>query len=376
MQRMNFETLLVHGGGAIDEATGAVTPPIHLSTTFARDDAGQPLAGYSYIRDNNPTGERCEKLLAAMEGGADALVFASGLAATATFFQTLPPQTHVVLPVDCYFGVLVMAHDFFTRWGIEVTTVDMRDLDAVRAAIRPSTRWIWAESPSNPMMGTVDLAALHAIARDAGAELAVDNTFASPALQRPISLGATVVMHSTTKYIGGHSDVQGGALVFSDAALAEQVANVRKHIGGVASPFNSWLIMRGARSLAARMRVHCENAMKIAVALESNPAVEVVHYPGLPSDPGHEIAKRQMVGGFGGMLSFRIHGNGKDALAVNARTKLFTRATSLGGVESLIEHRRTSEGEHSKTPENLIRVSVGLEHPDDLIADLEQALAR
>jgi cystathionine gamma-synthase len=372
---MNFETLLIHGGSEIDESTGAVTPPIHLSTTFARDDVGKPLAGYSYIRDANPTGERCEKLLAAMEGGVEALTFASGLAATAAFFQALPERTHVILPEDCYFGVLVMVRDFFSRWGLEWSAVDMRDLDAVRSAVRPNTKWIWAESPSNPLIGIADLPALREIAESAGAELAVDNTFATPALQRPIAIGASVVMHSTTKYIGGHSDVQGGALIFTDGELAQKVAGVRAHTGGVASPFNSWLIMRGARSLAARMRVHCDNAMKLATALSSNPAVEVVHYPGLSSDPGHEIAKRQMLGGFGGMLSFRIHGTGSDALAVNARTRIFTRATSLGGVESLIEHRRTSEGEHSKTPENLIRVSVGLEHPDDLIADLEQALA-
>jgi len=373
---MNFETLAVHGGGQHDEETGAIAPPLHLSTTFARGADGAPLHGFGYIRDSNPTGDRCEKLLALMEGGERALTFASGLAAGAAFFQALPAGTHVVLQEDCYFGFLEMAKDFFPRWGLRYTAVDMKDLEVVQKAITPDTKVIWAETPSNPLMSIVDLEAIVGIGASAGALVAVDNTFASPALQRPLSLGAGVVMHSTTKYIGGHSDVQGGALIFSEESdLFTETAHVRKIIGGVASPFNSWLVMRGARSLSARMRMHCSNAMSIATALAAHPRVTAVHYPGLESSEGHEIAKRQMAGGFGGMLSFRIEGTGADALAVVSKTKLFTSATSLGGVESLIEHRRTSEGPKSVTPANLIRLSVGLEHPDDLIADLGQALA-
>lgn len=372
---MKFETLAIHGGGEIDEATGAVAPPLHLSTTFARAEDGTPLRAYSYIRDANPTGERCEKLLAMMEGGEKALVFSSGLAACAAFFQSLPAGSGVLLPQDCYYGVLEMARDFFSRWGLTHQLVDMRDLEAVRASVKGPTRVIWTETPSNPQMNIVDLEQMALIAAERDVRLVVDNTFASPALQRPLSLGADVVMHSTTKYIGGHSDVGGGALIFKEAG--EQfaaTAHVREIVGGVASPFNSWLVMRGARSLAARMRIHSENALAIARSILSHTRVEVVHYPGLPSDPGHEIARRQMIGGFGGMLSFRIAGSAADALRIVSRTRVFTPATSLGGVESLIEHRKTSEGPTSKTPENLIRLSVGLEHPDDLIADLHQAL--
>ena len=372
---MNFETLAVHGGGEHDETTGAIAPPLHLSTTFARGADGAPLHGFGYIRESNPTGDRCEKLLALMEQGECALTFASGLAAGAAFFQALPAGTHVVLQEDCYFGFLEMARDYFPRWGLRHTVVDFKNPALVRAAITPETKVIWAETPSNPLMSIVDLEAIIAIGAAAGAIVAVDNTFASPALQRPLTLGAGVVMHSTTKYIGGHSDVQGGALIFREASdLFTETAHVRKIIGGVASPFNSWLVMRGARSLSARMRMHCSNAMSIANALTGHSRVTAVHYPGLESSEGHQIAKRQMTGGFGGMLSFRIDGTGAEALGVVSRTKLFTRATSLGGVESLIEHRRTSEGAKSVTPENLIRLSVGLEHEDDLIADLNQAL--
>jgi cystathionine gamma-synthase len=372
---MHFETKAIHAGAEIDAPTGAVAPPIHLSTTFERRaDDGQPSHGYSYIRDHNPTQTRLEEALAAIDSGAAALAFASGMAAASCLLQALPAGAHVVLPDDGYYAVRTLASDFFSRWGIAHTFVDMADLDAVRRAIGPETRAVWAESPSNPLMTIADLAALARVAHDAGAMLIVDGTFATPALQRPIELGADAVLHSTTKYLGGHSDVHGGGAAFARRdAYFQAVEHARTITGGVAAPFNSWLVLRGIRSLAARMRVHCENAMAVARFLESHPHVEAVHYPGLPSHPGHDIAARQM-SAFGGMMSFRVRGGSDDALAVAAKTKVFIRATSLGGIESLIEHRASSEGPGSRTPPNLLRMSIGLEHAEDLIEDLRQAL--
>jgi cystathionine gamma-synthase len=372
---MRFETKAVHSGAGADSETGAISAPIHLSTTFERRaEDGQPTHGFSYIRDGNPTQERLEEALAAIDSASHALAFASGMAATTCLLQSLPPDAHVILPDDGYYGVRALADEYLNRWRVSFDFVSMGDLDSVKAMLRPSTRAIWCESPSNPLMKIVDVAALANIAHESNAILVADATFATPALQRPIEQGADVVLHSTTKYLGGHSDVQGGSLAFAKRdALFESVAHCRKITGGVASPFNSWLILRGIRSLPARMRVHCENAMALARALAAHPNVEAVHYPGLESHPGHAIAARQM-SAFGGMLSFNVRGGREEALAVTAKTKVFTRATSLGGTESLIEHRASSEGEGSRTAENLLRVSVGLEHADDLVEDLIGAL--
>lgn len=371
---MKFETRAVHAGAGADPATGALAPPIHLSTTFEHGPAAETPHGYMYIREGNPTQTRLEQALAALDGGKSALVFGSGMGAAAAYLQAQPSGTHVVYPDDVYYGVRAIAHEFLPRWGMESTAVDMTDLAKIRAALRPNTRVIWTETPSNPLMKVVDLAAIAVIAREAGALMAVDGTFATPALQRPLELGADAVLHSTTKYLGGHSDVQGGALVLKeDGELAGKIGHIRKILGAVASPFNSWLVLRGLRSLSCRVEKHSANALAVASFLEKHPAVEAVHYPGLASHPGHAIAKKQM-SAFGGMLSVRVRGGRDAALKATSRLKLFVNATSLGGTESLIEHRASSEGPSSPTPQNLLRVSVGLEHPDDLIEDLAQAL--
>jgi cystathionine gamma-synthase len=372
---MRFETRAVHAGHAIDP-TGAVAPPIHLSTTFARDEQGVPLGGHTYIRDSNPTQSLLEEALASLEGGEAALVFASGMAAAVSVLQSLQPGDHVVLPDDAYYGVRIAGEEFFARWGITVGFAAMDDLSALRAALTPATKLIWLETPSNPLMKVTDLPGAIALAREVGALTVVDSTFATPALQRPLELGADVVLHSATKYFGGHGDVQGGALIFRRRdALFTAVQHIRHILGAVASPFNSWLVLRGLRTLACRMAVHSTNALAVAQVLSKHPKVSAVHYPGLVSDPGHARASAQM-SAFGGMLSFRVRGGGEAARRVVGNARLFTRATSLGGVESLIEHRASSEGPTSKTPQDLIRLSVGLEHPDDLSADLTQALER
>ena len=371
---MHFETKAIHAGMSVDEETGALAPPIHLSTTYERNDQGDASRGFSYVRDGNPTQSRLEEALAAIDGAEAALVFASGMAAGAALLQSLPKGAHVVMPDDCYYGYRELSEDTFARWGITANVVAMQDLDAVRRAMRAETKVIWAESPSNPLLKVVDLHALGEIAHANGAHLVVDGTFATPALQQPIALGADVVLHSTTKYLGGHTDVQGGSLAFKKKDdWYDEALHVRKLVGGVGSPFNSWLVLRGIRTLAVRMRAHSDNAIAIARFLAGHERVEAVFYPGLESHPGHAIAKSQM-SAFGGMLSFLVRGGRANALAVAAKTKLFTRATSLGSVESLIEHRNSSEGPRSRTAENLLRVSVGLEHSEDLIADLAQAL--
>ncbi|MFL6262442.1 MAG: trans-sulfuration enzyme family protein [Thermoanaerobaculia bacterium] len=372
---MRFETLAVHAGHRLDPSTGAVAPPIHLSTTFARDERSEPLSGHTYIRETNPNQEQLEEALFPLEGGEAALAFASGMAAGIALLQSLPPGSHVLLPGDVYYGFRIAGEEFLPNWGIRADLVDMTDLAALAAAIRPETRLVWLETPSNPLLQVVDLGVAVALARQAGALTVVDNTFATPVLQRPLGLGADAVLHSTTKYFGGHSDVQGGALIFARAdELWEKVGHQRHILGAVASPFNDWLVLRGLRTLACRMAAQTATALTVARALESLPGVSAVHYPGLPSHPGHEIARRQMSGGFGAMLSFRAAGGREAALRAVGRARLFIRATSLGGVESLIEHRATSEGPGSRTPQELVRLSIGLEHPDDLIADLEQAL--
>ncbi len=371
---MKFATQAVHAGHRIDPASGSVAPPIYLSTTFGRDAEGTPIGGHTYIRESNPNQEQLETALAALEGGEAALVFASGMAAGIALLQALPPGSHVLFPDDVYYGFRVAADDFLPNWGIAADFVAMGDLAALAAAVRPATRLIWLETPSNPLLGVVDVAGAVAIAGQAGALTVVDNTFATPALQRPFELGADVVLHSTTKYFGGHSDVQGGALVFARRDdLWQRVDHLRHLLGAVASPFNSWLVLRGLRTLACRMAAQTAGALTVARALAAFPSVAAVHYPGLPTHPGHEVAARQM-SAFGAMISFRAAGGREAALRAVSRARLFTRATSLGGVESLIEHRATSEGPASRTPQELIRLSIGLEHPDDLIADLAQAL--
>ena len=372
--KLRLETIAVRAGAEIDSATGALSPPLHLSTTFEHGPAAEAIHGFIYAREKNPTQSRLEAALRELEGGTCALVFSSGMAAAAALLQTLAPGSHVLFSDDIYIDMRNLIRNFLPLWQIESTTADLRDLRALRASIRPNTKLVWIETPSNPLMRILDISAIAEIARSAGAQLLVDNTFASPILQRPLALGADVVLHSTTKYCGGHSDVLGGCLVVKSRELFDKLFHVREILGAVASPFNSWLILRGLRSLPCRMDRHSANAAAVAAALSACPGVEAVYYPGLPSHPGHEIARRQMKS-FGGMLSFLVRGGRADALRVASRVRLFVNATSLGGVESLIEHRASSEGKASNAPDNLLRLSIGLEHPDDLIEDLLQALS-
>ena len=372
---MKPETLAIHAGGEPDAQTGAIAPPLHFTTTFKHGPAGERIAGYEYIRDTSPTQDRFESALAAVEGGAAALSFASGMAAASALLQSLPVGSHVLIGEDLYHGVRTMVRDFLTEQVIASTAVDMGDLAAVRAALKPNTRCVWVETPSNPLLQVTDIAAMAALLRrEHVAFLAVDSTFASPALSNPLALGADVVMHSTTKYLGGHSDVMGGALVFREAgALHEKVQHRRHVLGAVLSPFNAWLTLRGLRTLSCRMERHCRNARAVAEFLARQPAVRQVNYPGLPAHPGHAIAKAQMRD-FGGMMSIHMRGGRDAALALAGRLKLITNATSLGGVESLVEHRASVEGAEPVSPPDLLRLSIGLEHHEDLIEDLEQAL--
>ena len=369
------ETLSVHIGNEADPATGAVAPPIHLATTFRHGPAGERIVGYEYQREGNPTNDRLREALAALEGGEDAVTFASGMAAISTLLECLPNGARILIPDDCYTGLRMFCAEYLPERGIEAVTVDMSDLEAVRAACNLHTALVWIETPSNPRMKVSDIAALVEIAHAAGALTVVDNTFATPLLQRPLMLGADIVMHSTTKYFGGHSDVLGGALVFAKRdVLFAKVAH-RLHItGATLAPFSGWLILRGCRSLGARMAMHCANARAIADFLTAQPAIERVNYPGLASHPGHAVAVRQMRD-FGGMMSIELGGGREAALSLASKVKIFTNATSLGGCESLIEHRASVEGPNPRSPQNLLRMSVGLEHIDDLIEDLRQALA-
>jgi cystathionine gamma-synthase len=367
-------TLAVHAGAEPDAETGAVAPPIHLATTFRHGPAGERIAGYEYQREGNPTQDRLEAALAALEGGEAALAFASGMAAISGLLETLSAGSRILVPDDCYSGLRFLAGEFLPQRGVEAIAVDMADLGAVEAACARPVAVLWVETPSNPLMKISDIAALARIAHRHGALLACDNTFATPVLQRPLALGADVVMHSTTKYFGGHSDVLGGALVFATRDAAFERAAHRRHItGAVLSPFNAWLTLRGCRSLPARMALHCANARRLAAFLATHPAVERVNYPGLDSHPGHEIAVRQMADS-GAMLSIQLRGGREATLAAAGRLRLFTNATSLGGCESLVEHRASVEGPNPVSPQNLLRISVGLEHVDDLIADWDQAL--
>lgn len=371
---MKPETLAVHAGTHVDAATGAVTPPIHLSTTFERAPDGTFPGGHTYARDGNPNRAALEECLTLLEGGVACVTFASGSAASAAVFQVLAPGDHVVAPYDAYYGTNKILRDHFQRWGLTHTLVDTTKVQAVTDAMTPATALIWLETPSNPLIRVSDIRAICAVAHAGGARVVCDNTWATPMLQRPLDLGADIVMHATTKYLGGHSDVVGGALVSRERDdFSERLRAVQKDIGAIPAPFDCWLTMRGIRTLPYRMRAHCENAMAVASFLASHNAVAAVHYPGLIDDPGHAVAKRQMIG-FGGMLSFEVKGGREEALRVTGGVKLFTRATSLGGPESLIEHRASVEGPHTRAPESLLRCSIGLEHPGDLIADLGLAL--
>lgn len=373
---MRLETLCVHAGHAPDPATGAVAPPIHLSTTFERDPDGEYRRGFKYARDLNPNRQALETALAAIEGGAASLAFASGQAATNAVFQALRPGDHVLLPASVYYGTPRLAREVFGPWGLDVSIVDMRDVEAVRASLRPATRLVWLETPSNPLLSITDIARVASVAHEAGAHVVVDNTWATPVGQRPLELGADLVMHATTKYLGGHSDVMGGALITrADDEFFGRLRLIQQAGGAVASPFDSWLVLRGLRTLPWRVRAQSANAEAVARFLSGHPRVKAVHYPGLASHPGHDVVARQMLLP-GGMASFEVHGGRDEAMAVVARLELFTRATSLGGTESLIEHRASVEGPTSTTPPGLLRMSIGLEHPDDLIADLERALGK
>ena len=371
---MRFETLAVHAGGAPEPATGAVMPSIHLSTTFERAKDGSYPSGYDYIRGGNPNRRSLEAALAQLEGGASAIAFASGMAASHAVFQALAPGDHVIAPLDAYFGTAKLLRTQLERWGLEASFVEMSDPAAVQAALRPSTRLIWTETPSNPTMAVTDLRAIVAIAKSRRALTACDNTWATPFLQRPLELGVDLVMHSTTKYLSGHSDAMGGVVVArEDGEVAERLRALQSDGGAVPSPFDSWLVLRGIRTLPWRMRAHCSNAAAVAAFLAGHPRVERVHYPGLASDPGHAVASAQMAEP-GGMLSFVVRGGRAEAFDVAARLRLFIRATSLGGPESLVEHRASIEGPATRAPEGLLRLAIGLEHPDDLVEDLRQAL--
>lgn len=369
-----IETVAVHAGRQSDAATGAVIPPIHLSTTFERNADGAYPSGFVYTRADNPNRVALEECLAALEGGAAAAAFGSGMAAIMGILQALTPGDHIILPDDLYHGTRRVVREVLGPWGLAYTFVDMTDLAQVQAAMQGSTRLIWVETPSNPLLKITDIAGVAAIAHAANAICAVDNTWPSPIGQRPFEQDADLVMHATTKYLGGHSDVLGGAVVTQkDDDFFKQVRLIQVLGGGVPAPFDCWLLLRSIRTLPYRMRAHSENAGKVARFLAAHPAVAAVHYPGLPGHPGHAVAARQMRL-FGGMLSIQVHGGATEAMAVAAKVTIFTRATSLGGIESLIEHRASVEGPHGNTPQNLLRLSIGLEHPDDLIADLAQAL--
>jgi cystathionine gamma-synthase len=371
---MKIETAAIHAGRRIDPATGAVAMPIYLSSTFERDTDGEYPRGYAYSREQNPNRKALEQCEAALEGGQEALAFASGMAVVTTVVQGLEPGDHILAPDDVYYGFRKVLGGVFAKWPIEVTYVDMTDLDAVRAAARPGTRLVWIETPSNPLLKITDIAAIAQLARTMNAISICDSTFATPVLQRPLELGIDMVMHSTTKYFGGHSDVVGGTLITkADNYLFERARHTQQHGGAVPSPFDCWLTLRGIDTLPYRVGAQSAHAQIIAQFLRTHPAIETVHYPGLPTHPGHAIAKAQM-SAFGGMLSFQVRGCAATAMAAAAKARLFTRATSLGGGHSFIEHRASVEGPQSRTPQNLLRLSIGLEHPDDLIADLEQAL--
>jgi cystathionine gamma-synthase len=367
-----LETRLVHAGSAVD-ATGAVAPPIHMSTTFVHPADSALLDGYLYQRYSNPTQEQLEVALAELDGASRALFFATGLAAAAAMLHTLKPGSRVLLADDTYFAIRKLFLDEGERIGMRCELIDMTDLQSVARALASPADMVWLESPSNPLIKITDIESVARLAKAAGATVVVDATFCTPLLLRPLSLGADVVLHSTTKYLSGHSDNMGGSLTLNHEPLYLRLFELRKLLGGTASPFAAWLTLRGIRSLGARLAWMCASAKQVAAFLSTHPNVVKVHYPGLATHPNHAVAARQMKD-FGAMLSFETKGSRADSIAAAARLRVFTNATSLGSVESLVEHRQSVEGKTSTTPDTLLRLSIGLEHADDLIADLRQAL--
>jgi cystathionine gamma-synthase len=374
-----FETLAIHAGQDPESRTGAVVPPIFQTSTYAQDAVGAPREGYEYARTANPTRDALQQCLAAIEGGRRALTFASGLAAEDTLLRTVcRPGDHVVIPDDAYGGTFRLFARVAQRWGLDFSVARISDIDAVRAAMTSKTKIIWVETPTNPLLGIADLAGLAGLAHERDALLVVDNTFASPYLQQPLAHGADIVVHSTTKYVGGHSDVVGGALVLNDEGVAQELTYHQNAMGAINGPFDAWLTLRGIKTLGVRMERHCDNAERIAEYLTSHPKVAHVYYPGLPEHPGHETAAKQMRR-FGGMVSFRAAGGEPAAIDVCNRARLFVLGESLGGVESLIEHpsrmtHASVTGSPLEVPGDVVRLSVGIETVDDLLADLDQAL--
>jgi cystathionine gamma-synthase len=375
-EKTHPQTLAAQAMGFVDAESRAIVPPLHTATTFVRDPDNQYRSGRIYGRDDNPTYDHAEAVLAALEGGPDALLFSSGMAAATAVFQALAPGDHVVAPKVMYWALRNWLVNFATRWGLAVDLVDMDRLEDLSAAVKPHrTKLVWIETPANPTWVVTDIAAAAEIAHAAGARLAIDSTAATPVLTRPLAHGADIVMHSATKYLNGHSDVVAGALITraKDEYWA-RVSQLRAQLGGILGPFEAWLLLRGMRTLYPRVDLASRGAMAIATHFVDHPKIERVLYPGLGNDPGHAVAKKQMQGGFGGMLSVRVKGGEAAAIAAAARVRIWKRATSLGGVESLVEHRASVEGPGSPAPPDLLRLSVGLEHGGDLIADLEQAL--
>ena len=369
-----LETTAVHSGHPIDPNTGAITPPIHLSTTFERAADGSYPSGYDYTRSGNPNRTDLEACLTALEGGTAAAAFSSGSIAMMSLLQALNPGDHLIAPSDMYFGIQRVIREIFMPWGLDVSFIDMTSLVELEQTLKPNTRLVIVESPSNPQIRITDIAAVVQLAKTVGAMVVVDNTIPTPVLQRPFIQGADFVVHATTKYLGGHSDVLGGILVAREETdLFTKVQTIQKIGGSVPSPFDCWLLLRGIQTLPYRVRAQSDHALQIAKFLDDHPAVESVLHPGLESHPGHKIAAKQM-DGFGGLFSILVKGDADTAMAVAAKVKTFIRATSFGGTHSLIEHRASIEGPHTATPPNLLRLSIGLEHPDDLIADLVQAL--
>ena len=371
---MKFETKAIHLGHEVDPLTGAIAAPLYLSTTFEREADGSYPRGHIYSRLSNPNRDALERSLAALESGEGAIAFASGLAAIMNIFQALLPGDHVIASQDLYHGTTHILQDIFEPWGLQVSFVDVTDIAKLEEAIQENTKIIFLETPSNPLLKITDIAAVSAIAHKVGALCVCDNTWATPLLQRPLELGADIVVHSTTKYFGGHSDVLGGAVISKvKDAFFNRIRMLQQIGGAVPAPFDCWLVLRGIQTLSCRMKQQSESAFTIAKFLKQHPNVEQVYYPGLADHPGHDIVLRQM-SQFGGMLSFQVKGDKEEALAFTGHLKIIRRTTSLGGVESLIEHRASIEGPQSKTPDNLLRFSVGLENVDDLQADLDNAL--
>jgi len=373
---MKKETQAIHAANLVDETAGAIATPIFLTTTFTRDADGSYPKGHMYSRNSSPNRDALEKGLAVLEGGARAFAFASGLAAVSAVFQCMKSGDHVLMPAVGYYASMKLADEIMGPWGLQMSQVDMENLEAIKAAIKPNTKLIWVETPANPLLGISDIQAICTLAHSHGIFVGVDNTIATPILQNPISLGADIVMHATTKYIGGHSDVLGGAIIVREENdWSERLKRVQILMGATQSPMDCYLLARGLKTLPLRMREHSASALALAQKLEKHIAIEKVHYPGLISHPQHELAKRQMPHGFSGMISIQIKGDEANARRVASKLALFQQATSLGGVESLAEHRKSIEGPDSKTPGNLVRLSIGLEHLDDLWEDLNQALS-